>query len=115
MGRSEWVFLIKDQNMLNGIIDLVNEHNRRSEQEDDMGEELHMGCIIRRTTDGGRVEYYLCVGNGGGRDYTSKFIKENYKGVVFYPFAKPSWWMDCQDYVWKWSKEDPTPVFPTFD
>jgi hypothetical protein len=64
MGRSEWGFLIKTKDDLDHVIELVKKHNA-PENAENMGETLEMYAIFKH-----RVNMYLCVGNGGGRDYT---------------------------------------------
>jgi hypothetical protein len=106
MGRSEWGFLIKTKEDLDHVLELVDEHNSR----DDLGEELELTCIFKY-----RNKLYLCIGNGGGRSFTSEFIDKKYKGeLCYHPFDKPKWWMnlDKQQIMWKAdSKTPPETIF----
>lgn len=87
MGISEWGFLIMSQEQLDEILAIIEKHNKilreKGIEEGKVGEEISLGCIPRHK-ERGRWRYYFCAGNGGGRDYTSAFIREHYKGLVFY-------------------------------
>lgn len=93
MGRSEYGFLIKNDDDYNKVLELMKKHNDASFEVS--GEDLEFNSIIRHDDN-----LYMCLGNGGGRSYTSSFIENHHKGVVYHPFEKPDWWMECEDYVW---------------
>jgi len=116
MGISEWGFYINSQEKLKEVLALVEKHNKilkeQGIEKGQVGEELNAGSMIRQKISG-RWRYYLCMSNGGGRDYTSAFIRNNYDGLVYHPFGKPDWWNSCQDYVWKKTEEEPLPTYPT--
>ena len=105
MGQSEWGILITSQADLDAIIKLISAHNSSSPEK--VGEDLTIGPILRHL---GKL--YLCLHNGGGRDLTSHFLEMHYSGDIFYPFQKPTWWRECQNYAWKpTSAEDRPPSF----
>lgn len=96
MGRSEWGFLIKNEDDLKRVAEVINKHNTH-ENHDEVGEELFVFSIIKH-----KSKIYLCAGNGGGRCSTSLFLQNNYEGLIYYPFNQPKWWFETtdDDYVW---------------
>lgn len=110
MGRSEWGIEITNQDDLDALRSLIDQHNIL-----EISEDLELYSII--TYQGHK---YACLGNGGGRDQTSHFI-ENYRykfHVVYYPFGKPDWWINGTESIWKAKSSDdplPTNLFETPD
>ena len=70
MGQSEWVFLVQSKADVDEVIQLVKSHNESGESE-----ELEIYSLLKRNK---MDKYYLCAGNGGGRDQTTNFIMRNY-------------------------------------
>jgi hypothetical protein len=103
MGISEWGIQIKNQADLQHIIDLVKLHNECSNQ-DIVGEELVLCAILKYNEN-----LYVCLGNGGGRDLTSRFLRKNYSGKseIYLPFNKPDWWHDTKNCIWRSSSGKP--------
>ncbi len=114
MGKSEWGFLIESDKDLNLLKQIIQEHNNGGTSDSEQmhkkqmyGEELFFYAILTHNN-----KFYACVGNGGGREYTSDFFMSKWTGIIYYPFNKPNWWLKCQNYVWKTSnKEDNVPEF----
>jgi hypothetical protein len=105
MGRSEWGFPIISQQNLDDVRAVMRAHNTAPPAE--VGEELTLGGVLRYQN-----QLYLYLMNQGGRDYTERFIRSHYPGTVLWPFDKPVWWRECNDYVWQAkSKEDQVPSF----
>lgn len=112
MGRSEWVFLVQSKSDVDEVVTLVNKHNT-CENFDLIGEELEVYALLKRNK---MDKYYLCVGNGGGREQTSQFIVTNYKKIktVFFPFNKPQWFSKSNALTSFWSAENEQEVTGTF-
>lgn len=91
MGRSEWALMVCYQEDLDAVEQLVSKHNETSYLE--RGENLHIGPIIRFSDN-----LYVCLGNSGGRDLTSKFLYHNTPAcmTILWPFAKPPGWYECE-------------------
>jgi hypothetical protein len=98
MGRSEWGFLITCKKDVNEILKMVHSHNSSKKY----GEDLEVCSIIKHDEND---KYYLCVTNGGGRDFTTEFIMSNYADInnVYFPFEKPEWWNNEKEYSTFWS------------
>lgn len=96
MGRSEWAFLVKTKEDIDNVLSLVKSHNTCTDY-DLIGEELEVYALLKYK----KLNcYYLCIGNGGGREQTSNYIIKNYnnktktKNSVLFPFMKPEWFSD---------------------
>lgn len=63
---------------------------------------------ILRHKHGKNASYYLLCVNYGWGDDAANFFTQKYSGRILLPFNKPSWWANCQDYVWEWNEENPT-------
>jgi len=106
MGKSEWGIQINSDKNLNSLKKIVSDHN------DKFSEKLEIYCIIHYDN-----KLYACIGNLGGREQTTEFIKNHsdFDFAEFYePFNKPTWWNDCQDYIWK-SNTDKLVASPSED
>lgn len=96
MGRSEWAFLVKTKEDIDNVLSLVKSHNTCTDY-DLIGEKLEVYALLKYK----KLNcYYLCIGNGGGREQTSNYIIKNYnnktktKNSVLFPFMKPEWFSD---------------------
>lgn len=92
MGRSEWTFPVASKKDVDDVLALVKLHNE-CDNMDIVGEQLEVYCLFYRKRT---KTYYLCVGNGGGRESTTSFIIANYANAkkVLWPFDKPKWFQD---------------------
>ena len=64
-----------------------------------------------------RNERYVCLGNMGGRSYTSDYIGQMCKGLtIFHPFEKPHGWQEANEKVWdacqSWGRPPPYSSVP---
>ena len=99
---SEWGFYIKSKRDVEEIMTLVYNHN--NEKLEEVGEPLEVYSIIQYVEN---KKYYLCIGNEGGRELTTAFIMNHYKGgLVYYPFTKPPWWSVKSQYTVFWYAEN---------
>ena len=104
MGRSEWGFLIRSNKDIETIKTLVANHNKESNFEK-KGEDLEIYAIIQNP----QGKYYICAGNGGGRDQTTDYIRSNYTGSFLIPFDKPTWWNKAKTMWRAKNQNDPIP------
>jgi hypothetical protein len=96
MGISEWGLPANSTEELQAAVNLVDLHNTAPVGK--RGETLTYGPILKRNETGAT---YICVRSGGGRDYTSAFIRANYAHpkAVIYSLNHPKWWNDPTKYT----------------
>ena len=115
MGFREWGFYIESNEDIENVCAIISLHNRHVKADLLEAEELDVYAVIRhKSLSTGKPMYYLCAGSSGGGEATSDFIADNYNGGVYFPHCKPSWWKECQDYVWRGDEKDDVPSFETF-
>lgn len=95
MGRSEWGLLVRSQQDMDTVEQLVSSHNRADW--DDRGEDLAIGNNVVRF----RGQLFMCIGNGGAAKQTSRFLNANRPDhmTIIWPFVEPQGWSQCRDYV----------------
>lgn len=99
MGRSEWAFPISSKADVEEVLAFVKLHNKL-----DISEELEAYCILQNKST---KQYYLCVGNEGGRGQTSQCLLLYYPkhANVLQPFSKPKWYWDDTKINYFWQKQ----------
>ena len=130
MGRSEWGIRVTSNADIEHVQGVVAAHNAlatsaaelpeikydggggddddgayASQPRYEVGEELGIYALLRY--HGG---IWLCIGNGGGAEETSCFLKKHLSsrmtGDMLCPHAKPPGWYTCTDYVWQAENRD---------
>ncbi|AYV82501.1 MAG: hypothetical protein Hyperionvirus1_80 [Hyperionvirus sp.] len=96
MGFSEWGILLESKTDLENLLKLVEEHN---------GLDLEAETLDFYSVLEFQNKKYACIGNGGGGEVSSQFIRKSNKKYKFkkilYPFKKPKTWNECDKYLWK--------------
>lgn len=100
MGIRTFLFLVRNQEELDEVIELVNKHNSAGLEafnNREVGEELYFVWVI---TPKDKKQYFVEYYNGGGGEDTASFIRKNYSrpNHVYYPWMKPKWYKD-EDYT----------------
>ena len=95
MGRSEWGIRLRSKQDARDAFTALRQHNELGFA-DARGEDLEVNAVLRYK--GG---LWLAVGNGGGRDDSSRFLDAHLPAHidVLWPFAKPDAWRECDDRV----------------
>jgi hypothetical protein len=99
MGRSEWAFPINSKEDVEKVLSFIILHNNLNVSED-----LEAYCILQNKDT---KQYYLCVGNDGGREQTSQVLAKYYPkhNNVLLPFSKPKWYWDDTKITYFWQKQ----------
>lgn len=111
MGNSEWGLLVRSQQDMDTVEQLVDDHNDLDWDDDDRGEDLRVNSVLRF-----RGHLFVCLGSFGGRDYTSRFLEKHTPEsmVIFWPFAKPVGWYECDEEVpWPEARDSLPPTAAT--
>lgn len=97
---NEWGFLIKSNQDINIIINIVEKHNKLDINNSLRGDTLCIYSIIQCNDD---KKNYLCLTNKSGEDRTTEFILLNYNNsIVYFPYSKPKWWYKKNKYTLLW-------------
>lgn len=97
MGRSEWGVLCRSKAEARRILQAVQEHNSYNGEDDEVGEWLTCGCLLRF-----HGLPFLCLQNGGGRTLTNRWLWDRLSDIpIFWALSKPPGWNECQDFMWQ--------------
>lgn len=105
MGFSEWGILIKSQDDIIHLLEIIKRHNEKEDSSQKYGESLTLYSIIEY-----EKKKYACIGNYGGRDLTSEYLFKNAKfKKIYYPFEKPEGWFDNKKFKYLWQSKNIIP------